>query len=154
MHGGTATSAEPNLTPLLDLVLQLVMFFMLCANFVMEQVNESILLPKAQMARPMDRDDSQFLFLNVDKDGRLLVVGRNPLVGPVEVSGYLQREFADAQRRARPNAQGQAEVRTKVVIRAHEKAKYAHVYSLMKTCQSVGFRNLELRAIINMAGRS
>jgi biopolymer transport protein ExbD len=154
MHGGSTTSAEPNLTPLLDLVLQLVMFFMLCANFVMEQVNDSIVLPKAQMARPMDTDDRHFLFLNVDEGGRLLVPGRNPLIGPVEISGYLKREFEDAKRRTRPDAQGKSEVRTKVVIRAHEKVKYAHVYSLMKNCQSVGFRNLELRAIINQAGRS
>jgi biopolymer transport protein ExbD len=153
MHGGTAQSAEPNLTPLLDLVLQLVMFFMLCANFVMEQVNDSITLPKAQMARPMDKDDRQFLFLNVDKDGRLLVPGRT-LVGPVEIGGYLKREYADAQRKAKPNAEGKPEVRTKVVIRGDEKAKYSHIYALMQACRAAGFHNIELRAKINTAGRS
>ena len=43
----SSDKCEPNLTPLLDMVLQLVMFFMLCANFVMEQVNESVKLPLA-----------------------------------------------------------------------------------------------------------
>ena len=41
-HGSSSSDkCEPNLVPLLDMVLQLVMFFMVCANFVMEQVNES-----------------------------------------------------------------------------------------------------------------
>src|SRR5947209_6112673 len=123
MTSGSATSAEPNMTPLLDLVLQIVMFFMISANFVMEQVNEEITLPSAQMARPMDKGDSTYMFLNLDKDGRLTVPGRNPLVGPVEMLGYLKREFEDAKRRAKPNAKGEAEVRVKVVIRADQKVK-------------------------------
>ena len=43
-HGPSAegSNAEPNLTPLLDVVLQLLMFFMMCVNFVTEQVNEDI----------------------------------------------------------------------------------------------------------------
>jgi biopolymer transport protein ExbD len=145
MHAGAAQSAEPNLTPLLDLVLQLVMFFMLCANFVMEQVNETIKLPMAQMARPMDRTDSQFLFLNLDSKGQLHVPGR-VLIGPVEIGGYLRREYQDAQRRAQPNV--------KVVIRADKEVKYGQVYTLMQNCRAAGFHNLELRAIINTAGRS
>jgi biopolymer transport protein ExbD len=46
------SKAEPNLTPLLDVVLQLLMFFMMCVNFVTEQVNSDIALPDAQSARP------------------------------------------------------------------------------------------------------
>ena len=40
-HGGSdsGVSAEPNMTPLLDLVLQLLMFFIINVNFVSEQVN-------------------------------------------------------------------------------------------------------------------
>ncbi len=34
--------ADPNLVPLLDLVFQLIMFFMICVNFVSEQVNSDI----------------------------------------------------------------------------------------------------------------
>jgi biopolymer transport protein ExbD len=43
-HGSSGEGAvsEPNLTPLLDVVLQLLMFFMMCVNFVNEQVNENI----------------------------------------------------------------------------------------------------------------
>ena len=59
-HGGgggaNEIKAEPNLTPLLDLVLQLVMFFLLVANFSVVQANKDIDLPKAQSARPVVKE--------------------------------------------------------------------------------------------------
>src|SRR3954468_3925269 len=57
--------AEPNLTPLLDVVLQVLMFFMMCVNFVTEQVNEDIKLPESQSAMPMDKADVDVLFINL-----------------------------------------------------------------------------------------
>jgi len=45
---------EPNLIPLLDLVLQMVMFFMACTNFAMENLNEAVQLPLAQSAKPVE----------------------------------------------------------------------------------------------------
>ncbi|HMP01910.1 MAG TPA: biopolymer transporter ExbD [Gemmatales bacterium] len=44
-------SLEINLTPLLDLVLQLIMFFMACVNFVSEQYSRNVWLPVAQSAQ-------------------------------------------------------------------------------------------------------
>ena len=56
--GGEGHVAEPNLTPLLDVVLQLLMFFMMCVNFVNEQVNEDIKLPRSQAVKPMDKGEA------------------------------------------------------------------------------------------------
>ena len=61
-HGGSSEgSAEPNLTPLLDMVLQRVMFFMLVCNFTMEQVNEDVKLPLASQAKPADKAEADVL---------------------------------------------------------------------------------------------
>ena len=69
MAGGGNAHDEPNLVPLLDLVLQLVMFFMMCANFVMEQVDQTIMLPVAQSAKPMtDAKNRDVVFLNINTD--------------------------------------------------------------------------------------
>src|SRR4051794_13729197 len=66
-HGPASegSAAEPNLTPLLDVVLQLLMFFMMCVNFVTEQVNEDVKLPESQSAVPMDKADTDVLFVNI-----------------------------------------------------------------------------------------
>src|SRR5260370_37536826 len=93
--------AEPNLIPLLDLIFQLIMFFMICVNFVSEQVNETIKLPIAQSARAMDKGEVEVLVLNMDAEGKVLVVGhQKPLEKPGEKITFLRQFHADAKRTA------------------------------------------------------
>src|SRR5262245_24674379 len=102
MSHGPSDKCEPNLVPLLDMVLQLVMFFMVCANFVMEQVNESIKLPTAVAARPLDPNAQNIIFLNVDAKGVVILSkndaqSTNPddrfLQNPVQVQSYMRRRY-------------------------------------------------------------
>jgi len=126
---------EPNLVPLLDLVLQLVMFFMMCANFVMEQVDHTILLPVAQSARPMTEDRGGLVFLNVNAAGEVLVVGRpRPLAADADMASYLREVAGDR-------------ADSLVIIRAHRDAEYAGVYRVLRHCQEAGLGKLQLRAI-------
>src|SRR5260370_39985963 len=99
-HGpsGSAIKAEPNLTPLLDVVLQLLMFFMMCVNFVSEQVNEHIQLPVAQSARPMDKREGEVLYLNLNRQGGLEVVGKDTMTNPAAWRLYLMDAYRDAER--------------------------------------------------------
>src|SRR5215831_5430041 len=102
-HGPSADAikAEPNLVPLLDLVFQLIMFFMICVNFVSEQVNEDIRLPTAQSARPMDKGEVEVLVLNMDAKGQIGVVGQQkPLASTSQKISFLRQEYADAKRAA------------------------------------------------------
>src|SRR5476651_1362863 len=83
-----------NLTPLLDLVLQLIMFFMITVNFVAaDQFDESVSLPVAQSAVPLEATAEKWVFLNVDSDGRLVgPLGNMALDTPEKVKAYLVRE--------------------------------------------------------------
>ena len=63
-------AAEPNLTPMLDMVLQLVMFFMLCANFIAEETNAMVKLPNASAARILDKNTGQTIFINLTYPGK------------------------------------------------------------------------------------
>ena len=70
--------AEPNLTPLLDVVFQLITFFMLVINFSSENYDQRVRLPIADSARPVDDDQrisEDRLVLNVDSEGHLLIGG-------------------------------------------------------------------------------
>ncbi len=67
-------SAEPNLTPMLDMVFQLVTFFMLVINFKSAQLDMNLKLPVIGSARPVDTKGQQdLLVLNIDKTGQLTV---------------------------------------------------------------------------------
>src|SRR5438477_8486162 len=76
---GSVTSelkAEPNLTPLLDVVFQLITFFMLVINFSNENYDQRVRLPVVGSAKPVEGAAApDLLVLNIDKDGHLLFNG-------------------------------------------------------------------------------
>src|SRR6266481_5551146 len=127
-HGlqGAGSKAEPNLTPLLDMVLQMIMFFMLCVNFVNEQVNEDIRLPRSGTARPMEKTEGEVLFLNLNEKGHLIVPGRDTPLDLVNMRPFLRQNFDDAKRLLKGG-----EVKTAVVIRADRAANYGDVFKVM-----------------------
>jgi len=62
-HGGD-DSIEPDLTPLLDLVMQLLMFFIINVSFTQAKTDADTDLPKAGSARP-EPDDKNAIFLDL-----------------------------------------------------------------------------------------
>jgi biopolymer transport protein ExbD len=164
--GGDGGVCEPNLTPLLDVVLQLLMFFMMCVNFVTEQVNEDIKLPGSQSVKPMDKADSDVLFINYkpfvlkdfqeklpadalaraenkfhEGDPCVLVLGKEPMK-PIDLKFWLKQQYEDAQKTAKDG-----KVSTAIVIRAHKDADYAQVFELLQLCKVQGYTRLKLRAL-------
>jgi biopolymer transport protein ExbD len=150
-HTPSAASAipEPNLVPLLDLVLQLVMFFMICAQFaVMEQTDQSIRLPNAQQAKPIPDDGlgPDVMYLGVTDRGEVKVSGRpRPLTTDAEITVFL-RDVSEAAKEAAAR-RGEKDVKTLVVLRADKDATFEQIYRVMRRCQEAGLRKLQLRAI-------
>ncbi len=64
----SAEKAEPNLTPILDMVFQLITFFMLVLNFKAAELDLSLRLPIIGSAKPLPTDvgDLKLLVLNVE----------------------------------------------------------------------------------------
>jgi biopolymer transport protein ExbD len=144
--GARNKDAEPNLVPLLDMVLQLIMFFVLCANFVMDQINEDIKLPQASTAKSLDRAEIDLIYLNVNEKGALLPYDgdREPITSPQNIAQYLKRKF---DYRKQTNSEAEAK-KTLVIIRADAHATFDSVYRVMKAIKQAGFQRLQLRAMI------
>jgi biopolymer transport protein ExbD len=143
--------AEPNLTPLLDVVFQLITFFMLVINFSSENYDKRIRLPIAESARPVD--DSQKvaedrLVLNVDSEGHLLMGGEvQPLHQAIQSIKH-QAELVKLNLRAagaKPDSSGG--LPTTIIFRADKDANFGSLISLIKACQSSGFRKFALKAM-------
>ncbi|MBY0523390.1 MAG: biopolymer transporter ExbD [Gemmataceae bacterium] len=148
-HGGSEGSAEPNLTPLLDMVLQLVMFFMLVCNFTMENVNEDVKLPLAQSAKPADKAESEVLYLNLDSKGNLVVTGREQaLTSLAEIGIYLRQQYKEAEEAARTKGDKSGDVKTVVIIRGHKDSDFAPVFNVLREAKQAGFKKWQLRATI------
>jgi biopolymer transport protein ExbD len=152
MSLGNLDKAEPNLVPMLDLVLQLVMFFMLCANFLMEDVNAAIKLPSAIQAKPLDKSEDYVVFLNVDKKGHVLLgkeAKSDVLTNAIQVQNYMRdrKQFDDAriQRDEKAGKKGRLSL---VVIRADKDCQFKQVNDIMLACRRVGYADVQLRAIV------
>jgi biopolymer transport protein ExbD len=57
--------AEPNLTPILDMVFQLITFFMLVMNFKAAEIDQSLMLPVLGSAKPLVDSEMRVIVLNV-----------------------------------------------------------------------------------------
>ena len=145
--GGGDDNIEPDLTAMLDVVMQLLMYFIMCANFIAQENNEDILLPLATAARPLSKDDDDVLFLNVDKDGKVLILGENPK--DLDATRlWLDNRALDAKQKS-----GNDTINTSVIVRAHQDVNYETVYRLMEIAKLKGFKRFKLRAIIDNEAR-
>ena len=147
----TELKAEPNLTPLLDVVFQLITFFMLVINFSNDNYDKRVVLPVAGSARPIE-DEKQVsedrLVLNVDKEGHLLMGGE---VQPLHKAIQSIKRQADLIklniRAAGQKLDPSGTLPTTIVLRADKEATFSSILGLIKACQSNGFRKFALKAM-------
>ncbi|MCI0738782.1 MAG: biopolymer transporter ExbD [Gemmataceae bacterium] len=150
--GSGTNEADINLTPLLDVVLQLIMFFMITVNFVrVDQFDDRVSLPVAQSAVPLDSTAEDWVFLNLDADGKLVgVLDTLTLDTPEKLKAHLVREKEALERVAR--AKGKVgEVKIVVVLRADKNCRYNEVWNVVDSCQRAGFRRWQLRVMTKPA---
>jgi biopolymer transport protein ExbD len=168
--GGDGGVCDPNLTPLLDLVLQLLMFFMVCVNFVAEQVSGDIRLPTSESAKPIEKVDAAALFLNQksmkskefrdklaatnpdllerlnNQDSVVLIPGLAPQT-LLEAKRYLKQHYEDAEKVAEGG-----EVKTVIHFRPDADLELNQLFTLMNYCKAAGYKKLRVRAIVRGGG--
>ena len=146
---GSASStvkAEPNLTPILDMVFQLITFFMLVINFKSAEMDLTLKLPVVGSARPInDPVQKELLVLNNDSAGRLKSYGQVR----ENIESYFSDELQESLMRARltqADLDAGANLPTTVVIRSDRATPFNLVYRVIKACQANGFRRFALKA--------
>jgi biopolymer transport protein ExbD len=140
---GEGGECKPNFMPLLDMVLQLVMFFMICANFVMDQMDEKVKLPEAQSAKAMDSKVDDYLILNVDDKGAVLKVKDDPY--PLRTQAELATFFANQAKTSQKDGEGN--VKKLLIIRAHKDTTFDKVFLILQAAKAAKFKAVQLRAI-------
>ncbi len=145
-------SAEPNLTPLLDVVFQLITFFMLVINFSNDNYDQRVKLPVAGSAQPVEDGQKSAgedrLVLNISKQGHLLINGKDL---PTE------QAYAEIKRQAtliRYNLKAAGvkksdDLPTTIVLRADRDTEFTNLFGLITSCQAQGFRKFALKAMTN-----
>ena len=115
-----------SLTPLIDIVFLLLIFFLVATRFAEEERELDVLLPDASEARPLTSQPRE-LFINIDQQGRYFVTGETltlEQLWPVLQAAYV-------------NNPGRASV----VIRADRRVAWDYVVAAMNACNKAKIRD-------------
>ncbi len=148
---GSEMRAEPNLTPLLDVVFQLITFFMLLINFSNDNYDQRVRLPVAGSARPIENAEQvseDRLVLNIDRQGHLLAAGQamptHKAVAEIKHQAEIVRFNLKAAGIKVDTVKG---LPTTIVLRADRDTAFSSVYPLIVECQNQGFHKFALKAM-------
>jgi len=129
--------AEADLTPMIDMVFQLIAFFMVLINFSQSEQNDRVQLPDSELAKPAEEKLESPIVLHLTEEGTVILGGEEmaieamrPFLGrEIEVLKLEKKSVSDAN----------------IIIRGHRDVAGGRVQDLIERCQEMGFERFALR---------
>ena len=118
-----------SLTPLIDVVFLLLIFFLVTTRFEQEERDMDVNLPQASAAQPTTFKGKD-IFVTVTPEGLYFVDGKE--LDASEVEAFLTSVYE-----ANPGRQ-------RVMIRADEDSRTRHVVAVMNACNKANIRNYRI----------
>lgn len=118
-----------NITPLIDVVFQLLLFFLVATRFAAEDRELDVMLPAASEARPLMAQPRE-VFVNIDHQGQFFVQGR--MISGDELTQLLRQAAVD-------NPAHQS-----VIIRADKRVQLDSAVFVMNACNQAGIFDYKL----------
>lgn len=126
------------MTPMIDMVFLLIVFFTLVLNFAAADQNERVKLPVSELAKPPDQPPSEVVTLHILADGHVIYNGieyslaelHEPLAHRLRVNKFLNIP---------PDAMT-------VIMRADARCESGHVLDVTEMCQSLDLVRFVYRA--------
>jgi biopolymer transport protein ExbD len=115
-----------DLTPMMDMVFNLLIFFMVVSQFANEERDLKVQLPEGTAVMPLTAKPRE-IFINIDDAGQYTVRGRTFTVD--ELGGMLLR------------AAGDNPLTQTVIIRADKRAAWDYVATAMRLCNQAGIHD-------------
>lgn len=115
-----------DLTPMIDMVFNLLLYFMVVSSFAQAERDMKVLLPDGSEAMPMTSKPTE-VFISIDEHGRYFVRGRE----------LTERELADMLVQSAINNP----VSQSVIIRADKRAAWDYVATAMRLCNQAGIKD-------------
>jgi biopolymer transport protein ExbD len=135
---------EGDFTSMIDMVFQLIAFFMVLINFNEADTNERIKLPGSELARPPDGPITFPITMHVTREGTVIIGGEEIAIAGLKP--YLLREQAALELENRKLSDAT------VIIRGDADAKTGKVQEVIQECQKNKFEKFALRAKEDVGG--
>ena len=156
--GASSADLAFDMTPMIDVTFQLIIFFMLNLSFSQSQTAARLTLPVADQARPPEQSELELFVFNVvnlnarDVEGAFVFPQGTP---PFVLGGRymdlvnLRRELDKAATVSRARHEGEAkkDLQAAVIIRGDRDAAWQNVIAGMQQCQMAGFVKVYLKAL-------
>ncbi|MCO6045550.1 biopolymer transporter ExbD [Aeoliella sp. ICT_H6.2] len=134
--------SEGDMTPMIDMVFQLIAFFMVLINFSDIDQDQRVHLPKSELAKPPEVAYEKPITLQMTADeGIILNAGASDLLSIEDLRIALMRQSQVIK------AQGD-DIKLSdvtVIIRADESARHGKVLEMVDAAQQAGFETFAFR---------
>ncbi len=127
-----------NMTPMIDVVFQLIIFFVCTADMQQKALDESIKLAMAPHGKPVETKDPREITIEVDGKGRISIART-----------YMSADYLYTVMRKAVNEHGQS---TPVVIRGDGLTLHQEVKAIMDACTKAGMWKVKFAAVKDPAG--
>ena len=146
-----------DMTPMIDVVFQLIIFFMVALSFVETQARAKLILPVADHAKPPEKADTDVFILNVvnTRQKEIDAAGKEVDVFPDGRAYYYNGEaysrsgvqflLEKAAQRSRGSDKTKL-VETVVIIRGDRDTEWSVMLETLGMCQAAGFSKIYLKA--------
>jgi len=125
----SAALSQLSMTPLIDVVFLLLIFFLVATRFAEEERELDLLLPDASAAEPLTSKPRE-LFINIDEEGQYYVSGQ--ILEIEELHPILEAAYVNNPGRA------------SVVIRADRRVRLDPVVAAIDACKRAKIRDYRL----------
>lgn len=120
------------LTPLIDMVFLLLIFFLVATTFHRDEREMQIALPQAMNAGPISATLREII-VNVDAQGQMIVSGR--VMGPDDLRGLIEEAI-----RMNPEQ--------KVTVRGDRTVAYENIVQVLDICKGAGIQEPYLDTVL------
>ncbi len=120
----TQQSVSIDMTPMIDMVFLLLIFFLVATRFHQEEREMQIALPEAKAAGPISMALREII-INVDADGQIIVGGR-------VIEAQALRAMVEEAVQANPEQ--------KVSVRGDRATPYSNVVRVLDVCKASGIQ--------------
>ncbi len=134
-HSGAM--AEADLTPMIDMVFQLIAFFMVLINFSQSEQNDKVMLPVSELAKPVDTPIEFPIIVHLTSDGTVVIGGDEIALETLRTRMAPEIDLLKLGGKTAQDAN--------IIIRAHETSAGGRVQDLINRCQDLGFEKFALR---------
>lgn len=135
---GTAL-VEMDMTPMIDVTFQLIIFFMLAISFAEADQDQRIKLPLSELAKPPEGQLETPLTIQLTDQRTIIFGAQEVTLDRLKPLLEVEWELLSRRRKTEPRD-------ATIVLRGDRDAPVGEIQQVMRICQEVGFEQFILRA--------